>query len=434
MFSDLSSVLRRFVELGAVSAFCKPLAENDNSKQQIYLGGNLDVVQVFPFRAIEANSNGEDSTYKAKLDFYWVSPDSKECAKGAQLILYPQYPEVRLSGFLRGCKYAPNEFLRPVPKEQRQHNNGTDGRVLFLGVTASGQTLAYLAPANSDLAKELLYRASKSGFTQESVFFNLPLFGRDSKSILLEKLAEIRNRGWQPSIRLNKNGEIQPYKARNGGGYTLEALLGVIPNGRAEPDFLGWEIKAHSSNRITLMTPEPTGGMYGEQGVKAFVSKFGSPTGDDTLYFTGTHRVGMRNDKTGLNLVVRGFSTSRALIEDVNGAVELQTDDGDCAAAWSFANLMISWNKKHAQAAYVSYEGEKILAPAYRYFSPVLLGEGTDFNRYLGALTRGLIIFDPGSKVMNASTDRSTVKARSQFRTSTQHLAVLYEKFGEVSF
>ncbi len=85
---------------------------------------------------------------------------------------------------------------------------------------------------------------------------------------------------------------------------------------RAKPDFLGWEIKAHSSSRITLMTPEPTGGMYGERGVKAFVEKFGSPSGNDTLYFTGTHRAGARNDKTGLSLVVRGFSSSKALIVD----------------------------------------------------------------------------------------------------------------------
>lgn len=434
MFTDLATVLRRFAELGAVRAFCKPLAENDNSKQQIYLGGNLEAVQMFPFREVEADSNGKDSTYKAKLDFYWVNSDSTECAKGAQLILYPQYPEVRLSGFLRGCKHAPNEILRPIPKEQRRYNNGIDGRVLFLGVTASGMTLAYLAPADSNLAKELLHRAMKSEFFQESVFLNLPLFGRDSKSILLEKLAKIRDYGWQPSIRLNRNGEVQPYCARNGGGYTLEALLGVIPNGRAEPDFLGWEIKAHSSTRITLMTPEPTGGMYGERGVKAFVSKFGSPTGNDTLYFTGTHRAGARNDKTGLCLVVRGFNSSKAFIEDVNGAVELQTDNGDCAAAWSFADLMVGWNKKHAQAAYVSFESEKILAPAYRYFSPALLGEGTDFNRYLSALARGLIIFDPGSKIMNASSDKSSVKARSQFRTSVQHLTTLYEKFGAANF
>ncbi len=434
MFPDLAAVLNRFATLGAIKAFCKPLAENDNSKQQIYLGGNLDAVQMFPLREVEADSKGKDSTYKAKLEFYWVTPDSIECAKGAQLILYPQYPEVRLSGFLRGCKNAPNEMLRPIPKAQRQHNNGMDGRVLVFGITASGKTLACLAPAGSNLSREILYRTTKNEFAQESVFFNLPLFGRNSKSILLEKLAGIRRQGWHSSIRLNKKGEIQAYNARNGGGYTLEALLGVIPNGRAEPDYLGWEIKAHSSSRITLMTPEPTGGFYGERGAKTFVYRFGAPSGNDTMYFTGTHRAGSRNEKTGLSLVVRGFNASRALIEDVNGTVELQTDNGDCAAAWTFADLMISWNRKHAHAAYISYESEKILAPAYRYLSPALLGEGTDFNRYLNALTNGLIVLDPGSKIMNASSERSRVQPRSQFRTSVRHLATLYEKFNEANF
>lgn len=125
------------------------------------------------------------------------------------------------------------------------------------------------------------------------------------------------------------------------------------------------------------MTPEPDGGMYREQGVKAFVHKFGSPTGDDTLYFTGTHRADCRNEKTGLTLAVRGFNAAQNVIDDVNGAVELLMDVGHCAAAWSFAELLIGWNKKHAQAAYIPYESEKVNAPAYRYLSPALMGEGT---------------------------------------------------------
>lgn len=434
MFSDLDTLLARFTQLGAVRAFSKPLAENDNSKQQIYLGGSLDVVQMFPFQRIEATPNGKDSTYKAKLDFIWVDDNTTEHASSAQLILYPQYPEVRLSGFLRGCKHAPNEHLRPVPANQRCFNNGPDGRVLFFGITKNSETLAYLATADSALAREFRHRQAGGEFPQESVFFNLPLLGRDSKSILLERLAEIRDFGWQPSIRLSKSGEIIPYKARNGGGYTLEALLGIIPNGRAEPDFMGWEMKSFSRDRITLMTPEPDGGMYYDKGVKAFVREFGNPTGNDTLYFTGTHRANSRNEKTGLTLTVNGFNPTRNVIENVNGAVELLTDAGHRAAAWSFADLMVGWNKKHAQAAYVHYESEKEKAPAYRYFSPTLLGEGTDFNRCLAAIVAGQIIFDPGSKVMNASTDKSTVKARSQFRISVRNLEVLYQKFYPVEF
>ena len=433
MFPDLDRAMRRLSQLGAVKAFCKPLAENDNSKQQIYLGGNLEAVQMFPLRAIEASKTGTEGTYKAKLDFHWVTEDSTEPASGAQLILYPQYPEVRLSGFLIGCKCAPNALLRPLGKDERRHNNGPDGRVLIFGITADGRTLALLAPPTSNLAKEILGRVAKDDFPKESVFYSLPLLGRDSRSILLDRLTEIRQVGWQPSIRLNVAGVVQPYLASNGGGYTLEALLNVIPNGRAEPDFLGWEIKAHGYSRITLMTPEPTGGLYRERGVGAFVAKFGHPTDNDTLYFTGIHRANERNTTTKLSLVLRGFDASRSLIEDVNGAIELVDDDDGCAAAWSFASLMIGWNRKHAQAAYVTYEKRKTIdALEYRYLSPVHLGEGTDFSRYLSAVASRRVIFDPGSKVMNASSARPTVKARSQFRTTTEHLSTLYQKYGPV--
>lgn len=434
MFADLAGLFRRFSELGAVRAFCKPLAENDNSKQQIYLGGNFEVVQMFPFETVEATSKGTESTYKAKLNFIWVSHDKTERAAGAQLILYPQYPEVRLSGFLRGCKFAPSQLLRPVPAAQRRFNNGPDGRVLFFGITSDGQTLAYLAPSESNIAQEFRQRQIAGEFPQDNVFFNLPMLGRSSKIILLERLAEIRDGGWQPSISLKKDGIFVPYKALNGGGYTLEALLGIIRNSSSEPDFMGWEIKAYSRDKVSLITTEPNGGMYGENGVKAFVRKYGKPSGEDTLYFTGTHRAACRNNKTGLTLVVRGFNPARKIIEDVDGAVELLTDDGRCEAAWSFTHLLAKWNKKHAQAAYVPYESEKVAAPTYRYLSPALLGEGTDFNRYLAALCAGRVILDPGSKVMNASAAKSTVKARSQFRMSVRHLAELYQKFEPVKF
>lgn len=432
MFDDVAAVLRRFSALGATRVFCKPLAENDNSKQQIYLGSSLEAVQMFPVCGISAHPTTKDSNYKAKLNFQWVDATSTEEAKGAQLVLYPQYPEVRLSGFLSGCRNAPNELLRPLPKELRQHNNGSDGRVLFFGVTSEGVTLACLAATGSNLAVEAMRMITEGELEKESVFFNLPLHGKSSRLILLEKLTDIRRAGWHPSVRLSRAAEVLPYDARNGGGYTLEALLGVIPNGRAEPDFMGWEIKAHSGGRITLMTPEPDAGMYHDAGVKAFVTRFGAPAGNDTLYFTGVHKVGTRNEKTGLNLSIRGFNNSKTIIEDVDGAVELVTDAGECVAGWSFAGLMIRWNKKHAQAAYVSYESEKVLAPAYRYLSPALLGEGTDFHRYLGALMSGVIVFDPGSKVVGASTANSRVKARSQFRTSTRHLSALYKQFEQV--
>ena len=65
--------------------------------------------------------------------------------------------------------------------------------------------------------------------------------------------------------------------------------------------------------------------------------------------------------KDQLNQNIFSFDPSRKIIEDVGGAVELLDDAGGCAAAWTFAELMIGWNKKHAQAAYV--QPTAILAP-----------------------------------------------------------------------
>lgn len=43
-----------------------------------------------------------------------------------------------------------------------------------------------------------------------------------------------------------------------------------------------------------------------------------------------------KSAKAGLTLRLRGFNTAKNIINDVNGAVELLTDSGHCAAAWSF--------------------------------------------------------------------------------------------------
>src|SRR3546814_8267202 len=61
---------------------------------------------------------------------------------------------------------------------------------------------------------------------------------------------------------------------------------GHHPNGYAEPDFMGWEIKQYgvrdfvsfrTKSPVTLMTPEPTGGVYRTEGVAAFMKRFGYP-------------------------------------------------------------------------------------------------------------------------------------------------------------
>lgn len=430
VFTELSQLVSRFRDLGATRIFFKPLSENDNSKQQIYLGESFDALTLFPYGQVTASPDLEEPNFKAPLVFVWVGPSGIEQARGAQLILYPQYPEVRLSGFLQGCRTAPNRDLRAIPKAQRK---GTDGRALFFGTTSDGRTLAHLARAGSPLA----FEAALAPHIDTGVFKELAVPGTpagDSRSLVLARLREIQQMGAVPSMRLNKLGERMPYKARNGGGYTLEALLGVKPNGDASPDYLGWEIKAFSGSYITLMTPEPDGGYYGAEGVGAFVRRYGRKVaGKDQLYFTGRHHYGKPDSTTAMTLGLTGFDAAKRIITDVSGRIVLTDPGGEEAATWTYSNLLTHWNRKHASAAYVPYKAEGAIEPHYRYRNPVLLGERTDFSKYLGALAAGLVVFDPGSKVDGVSTARPRVKARSQFRIQKKHLASLYEHFDELN-
>lgn len=423
-FQNANQLLARFKHLGATRVFCKRLAENDNSKQQIYLGSKFEVLSFFPHGEITAFPALNIPNFKAPLEFFWVGDDGIEQAPGTQLILYPQYPEVRLSGFLSGCHSAPSKDLQQRPKDQRR---GVDGRVLIFGTTVSGRTLAYLAAESSPLAHEIL--SSFALHPPEGLFLELtvPVDSAKNRSLILDALREIHIRGPHASCRKDKQGHTIPYNAPNGGGYTLEALLGITPNGSAEPDYLGWEIKAFSKNRVTLMTPEPSGGWYRENGVKAFVEKYGRVLDGGIKYFTGIHKVGTFCTASGMTMQISGFDAPTGRIFDVNGAINLIDASGALAASWGFAALLTHWNRKHAFAAYVPYATSRDPI-SYQYGSPILMGEHTDFSKYLNALFLGQVVFDPGSKVTNSGSAQSKVKARSQFRISTNQLKYLYEK------
>lgn len=422
-FQNLEQLLARLKEVGATRVFCKHLSENDNSKQQIYLGSNFEVLSFFPYGEIKAFSELKEPNFKASLDLHWVHADSAEKAAGAQLILYPAYPEVRLSGFLTGCRTAPSEYLRQIPKSLRR---GSDGRVLIFGTTSDGRTLAYLAREGTPLAHELLAKFDSEPDAGLFLELTLPVASDQNKTSVLEALRQIHVAGFHASCRRNRDGVIVPYKATNGGGYTLESLLGITPNGKSEPDFLGWEIKSYSSSRITLMTPEPDGGFYGIQGAKAFVERYGHDVSEGGMYFTGGHKVGVLCAATGMTMQVDGFDAITRKLVDVCGAVRLVDSAGNEAASWAFAELLMHWNRKHAFAAYVPYTRQREPV-AYRYDTPILMGEHTDFGKYLAALCSGAVIFDPGTKVTNARTRQSKVKARSQFRVNIRDLGLLYQ-------
>jgi len=81
--------------------------------------------------------------------------------------------------------------------------------------------------------------------------------------------------------------------------------------------------------------------------------------------------------------------------------------------------------------AYVQYL--RLKEPhAFKYNSPVLLAEGTDFPKFLSALCNQQVMHDPGCKVEDASSAKPKAKARNQFRITVNRLNVLYDKIEAV--
>ncbi|GGK64895.1 hypothetical protein GCM10007941_13800 [Amphritea balenae] len=252
---------------------------------------------------------------------------------------------------------------------------------------------------------------------------------------MIDELRRIHFKGPIGSKRLNKAGIEIPYKARNGGGYTLEAELGITPNGIAEPDFLGWEVKQFGVKRfdlikskpLTVMTPEPDGGYYDLHGAKDFVLSYGYTNGGDRYDFTGRHLANLVCKKSGLTLIVNGFDPVNREMTNAAGFIGLLDSQDNVAASWSFSKLLEHWKRKHSKAVYIPSLASDVESGhrAYHYGSNIRLFEGTNINMLLGAVLDKAIYYDPGIKVESVSAG-GKVKARSQFRIKSAELDCLY--------
>jgi hypothetical protein len=425
---------------GCARVVAKLLAPNDNTKNQIYLGGNFDVLNVLPFHSPRTERSGTSSIIKASVEWQWLQPDGSTVpAPGAQLILYPQYPEVRLSGLLRGVPNgkAPNKIIA----------TRDDGRVLLMGILPDGRVLATALPAVHPDA--LVVRRDHALLSTSGVLLEIPLregspVESDARTQLLEALLRVHQQGWINGCRLRAEGPSIPYRAPNGVGYTLEAQLGIRPNGRSDPDFLGWEVKAISgtrpdhitnSKRVTLLTPNPTGGEFARIGPAAFVRRYGHVDThmSDRLNFSGTFRVGKAVGPHSLELLVEGFDPATGTRFDADGAVRLNTTSRNAAIEWSLVKMVEHWNRKHARAVYVpAITRQTPAGRSYSYGRRVFLGTGTDFARMLRAVASGRLVYDPGVKLEHVGGPEESLKQRHQFRIPFSALSSLYEKWEQV--
>lgn len=429
---NLTDIKNIFIKNGCRSIYVKELSANDNSKNQVYLGGSFDILNVFPISSIVTVPSGdwERERFSANMKFSWINDNGNLCAAPhSKLILYPKYPEVRFSGFLKGAKDAPSNIMT-----QR-----LAGRILLMAVTANRIVIGHVAHPDSEMAREIkgLNELGKHG-----VFSVIELFeAENSRNSLLSELARIHRLDWIESKRLDTNGQVLPCLAPNCGGYTLEAELGITPNGYSEPDFRGWEIKQFGvsnfqrleSSVITLMTPEPTDGLYKTRGVDYFVRKYGyeDRTGrEDRMNFGGIHKIGKVHPLTHLEMRLVGFDQSSGKIRNSDGKIVLLDRNENEAASWSFSSMLLHWNRKHNKACYVPSQSMKNGFLKYKFGNVVILGIGTDFQLFLSQMALGNIYYDPGIKIENMATKPKT-KKRSQFRIKSGFLSNLY-KINEV--
>ena len=186
---------------------------------------------------------------------------------------------------------------------------------------------------------------------------------------------------------------------------------------------------------VTLMTPEPTGGVYRTEGVAGFMKRFGYPdqAGKPDRFNFGDRYDCQRAQHalTGLRMTLTGYDEATGKITDLDGGMALVDAADAIAASWTFKGMMAHWNRKHAQAAYVP-SLFRAPPPEYRYGAHILLCEQTDFLLFLRAFAAGRIYYDPAVKVENASSAAPQIKRRSQFRVAHADLTQLYRRHENV--
>lgn len=434
---NLEQIFELFKEKNVKRSFVKKLSPNDNSKNQPYFGKDLSVLNLLPAGEMisEQSSSGKKSKsttrFKAPLNFFWIDDrGSAYPAPHAQLIFYPQYPEMRFSGFINGAHWAPKELMDPTKRGREE------GRILLLGINETGEIYGYLADQMSTIKDELKsYKLLDTNSILDEIEWMESI--KNSEQVLLAELKRIHETGWIQGKRLQANGSYVVCDSNpNCGGYTMEAELGVSANGYAEPDFLGWEVKQYgvksfeskASHTITLMTPEPDSGIYYEKGIIEFLDKFGYPDKNgkpDRQNFGGIYKNQKEASLTGLRLELLGYDKDKGKIIDATGGIALVSKSDEIAAMWGFSKLIDHWKRKHAKTVYIpSIRTEKPYH--YQFGKNVTLCNGTDFMIFLEAASKGSIYIDPAIKAEQYSTSTPKIKKRNQIRVSSKHFNEIY--------
>ena len=453
--AEVSALLQRHeVDL----AVLKVLPKNANDKNQVFVASSFtDLHKLFDMRLSErgptasrksAAKQGSNIPEAVFTSFEWLKPDgTRHKAKNVKVIVYTQYPEARLSGFLTTANTMPRSLSVAFTKAHPQAR-----RLLVLGRLPGGACLAMVCIDFSDAFLDEIRALASLGRGKVCKLLRIQ---QNFSQKLLDQLAGIVGKPLR-GCKLNKAGDTRPFTGTQVCGYTLEHALGIVPNSSKDGDLYGIELKTHTKPKTTLFTPEPDFGLYAAD-FGQFMRTYGYLSADGTEYrVTGIHKANVRCSKSKLTLHVREYRVDsrgelapfpydpQTSLTKKLGAVEvvLLDDSGNVAAGWTLERLMNNWGAKHNKAVYISAKKEENpnaadFAAGYTvqviYSPEVIFCEGTSAERLLNAISGGLIYLDPGPKLVPLKPADN--KRRSQWRVANIETAVadLYDTVRHIS-
>lgn len=225
--AGIQQVMDLLTGAGAESVWVKRLVPNNNSKQQIFLGNDPSDLSFLPL-GVPSYTPTKSRKKKAgapviqiPVPWRWVTPDGGYDAPNAKMCYYPQYPEVRFSGFLQGCREAPSELLNESKRGHELNRclffgpaPGADGRpdhVVGLVVGAPSPASRYVLDMDTFEEGRICPVRYKTERTTGEI------------SVLEKALAGIIGKKITPWRMMGDGRKVRPYIAPNAPGLTLEA-------------------------------------------------------------------------------------------------------------------------------------------------------------------------------------------------------------------
>lgn len=209
----------------------------------------------------------------------------------------------------------------------------------------------------------------------------------ENKEFIIERFREVKALGYVSSNRKNNTGI----------GKTFEDYVGVVENNLDEPDFAGYEIKAHreeANSYVTLFTKAPSfprsansyiNKQYGipyDEPLKVGLNKLHtSMFANNYNTFAGKLSFRLINDREQKTIRIGVYDiNSHQLIDDTVG--------------YNYDTLeKILKNKLH-NLFYVSAERKFIGDTEYFYFNKAEIYTNPTFDRFLDLVDDGTIMYD----------------------------------------